>query len=93
MIKYIPSDYTYCLDRANYEYVMAISQMSFILTHHAEDDDASFLRSDIFKRLHQKIIVASAQKWCAEAAVLKEVLGEVPKSYHIDLTNSTVQVR
>ena len=62
----ISNDHIYCLDRVNYEQTMAISQMAFILMHHVEDTNDDFLISDIFKRLHQKLVTATVQKWCTE---------------------------
>lgn len=84
----IPQKFVYAIDRVIYEQKMAINQMSFMLEYHANDSTDDFLTSDIFKRLHKKLVTAVAQKWCTETVVIKEITGKTPNSYHIDIENA-----
>lgn len=84
----IPQKFVYALDRANYEQRMAMSQVCFMLEYHSHDID--FLTSDLFKRLHKNLVTTTAQKWCSEVVVLKEMIGQVPQSYSIDIQNAKI---
>ena len=83
----IPRRFAYVLDRANFEQLMEINNTVFMLAHHADDPTDDFLSSDVFKRLHKNLVTATAKRWCNEIVVLKEITGEIPKKYNIDLQN------
>ena len=86
----VPQNLIYNLDRVNYEQRMAVNQMVFMLTHHADDQTDEFLTSDLFKRLHQTLVVTTSQKWCSESAVIKELIGQMPNKYYIDINKSKI---
>lgn len=88
----IPQKFVYAIDRVNYEQKMAVNQMRFMLEYHANDSTDAFLTSDIFKRLHKNLVTAIAQKWCSEIIVIKEIIGQIPQNYHIDIQNAKVIV-
>ena len=83
----IPRRFAYALDRANFEQKMEINNTVFMLAYHADDLTDDFLSSDVFKRLHTNLVTATAQRWCNEVVVLKELTGQMPKKYNIDLQN------
>ena len=86
----IPQKFIYAIDRVNYEQKMAVNQMRFMLEYHANDSTDAFLTSDLFKRLHKSLVTTTAQKWCSEVVVLKEMVGQVPQSYSIDTQNAKI---
>ena len=88
----IPNKFVYVIDRVIYEQKMAINQMRFMLEYHANDSTDDFLTSDLFKRLHKKLVTAAAQKWCTETVIIKEITGKTPNSYYIDIENAKAMV-
>ena len=88
----VPQNLIYNLDRVNYEQRMAINQIVFMLTHHADDPTDEFLTSDLFKRLHQTLVAATSQKWCSESAVIQEIIGQMPNKYYINIHKSKILV-
>ena len=88
----IPQDLIYNIDRVNYEQRMAINQIVFMLTHHIDDANDEFLSSELYKRLHQTLVTATAQKWCTESAVMRTLLGQMPNRYRVDVQKSKLIV-
>lgn len=88
----IPNKFIYHLDRVNYDQRMVIHQIAFMLTHHANDINDDFLKTDIFKRLHKDLVTTTAQKWCTEIVIMKEVLTEIPNKYYINTEQAKIIV-
>ena len=88
----VPHNLIYSIDRANYEQRMAIQHMVFMLTHHAEDQTAEFLDSELFERLQRKLTLATIKRWCSELIVIEAVINEKPKKYKIDVPTAKLIV-
>jgi hypothetical protein len=86
----IPQELIYNIDKVNYNQRMAIDQLVFMLTYHINDVSDDFLSTDIFQRLHLKLITSTAQRWCMENVVVKEVMGTIPKKFKIEAQNALI---
>lgn len=88
----IPRKLVYVLDRAVLEHKMAVNNLSFMLEQHTNDSTDDFLTSELFQRLHTELVIATVKKWCSEIAVLKNVVGNIPNKYYIDIENAKALV-
>lgn len=92
MVFKLSEDSCYIIDRGLYEYKMAIDNMGFMLARHAEDENADFLNSTIFEKLHEKAILAAAGRWYRETGIIEQYVQEPVKFYSFDLTNGMLTV-
>ena len=88
----IPAYLAYAIDRVNFDQMMVINQMVFMLTHHANDIDDNFLESETFKDLHKDLVMTTAQKWCSEITIVKKILGYIPNNYSIDMKTAKILI-
>lgn len=84
MVIEVPQNLMYSIDRGNYDQRIAVSNMVFILSHHLSDETDDFLNTELFKRLHNELLVSTIQRWCYEITVMKEIIGEVIPNYTFD---------
>ena len=64
--------YVRALQRANFEFERARSNVAFLINAHANDDNADFLESDFFKRIENLAVEKREQQkeFCLGVAVI-----------------------
>ena len=92
MVYNLTEDLCYFVDKGIYEQKMAIENMVFILSKHAEDKDEQFFNSKIFKKLHEKTIEKTAARWYRENETIKLFTCEAIKKYSFNLAHSILSV-
>lgn len=92
MIFNLTEDLCYFVDKGIYEQRMAIENMVFILSKHADDIDEQFLNSTLFEKLHEKTIEKTAGRWHRENEVIKLYTNDMIKNYNFDLAHSMLFV-
>ena len=92
MVITMPQEYTYSIDRGEYDQRMARTNLLFMLEQHLDDETDKFLESELFKRLHHALVEATAARWCREVAVVRALAGVGITDYKIDITRAELTV-
>lgn len=92
MVFNLTDEACYLIDRGLYEQKMAFENMIFMLTKHAEDENADYLESEAFQKLHDKTIAKTATRWFRETEVIGQYTNEPVKFYNFDLTSGILTV-
>ena len=86
----LTEDLCYFVEKGIYEQKMAIDNMVFILSKNSENN--TFLSSQLFEKLHNKLIEKTALRWYREQEVVTNFVNKPFNTYFLDLTHRTLFV-
>lgn len=90
----IPETYKNVLERNDFECSRAVSNAAFLLSGHLEDKDASYLDSDEWKHMEEKIDDVFCERELTYQAIIYMLNGEddFPDRYHMDIKHENLYI-
>lgn len=86
----VPIQMKYLLDRSSFEKNRAISNMTFVLGQHIQDKNDSFLSSELYQKLEDRLIEALASEWSYSIGVVTNILGKTPEHFGFKENNKII---
>ena len=92
MVYNLTDDVRYFVDRGMYEQKMAIENIIFVLSKHIDDNNADFLNSPLFERLHDKVVEKSIERWYRENEIIHQFTNGAISYYSFDLAQGILNL-
>ena len=88
----LTEDLGYAIDKGVYSQTMAVSNLAFVLYTHINDETDEFLNSEMYERLFEKVVRATAARWYYESEVISMYTQEPIVNYYIDTSLGILKV-